>query len=106
MPERRPIADPLRGRRGPVARQRIDATGVLHTQSTEIRPCLIRILELKSSVCEAPPCFLEFLALDADLRVSRQLEVLHEIFDAVATHRATQFGPSFWTILDRGEHKR
>ena len=72
MLQRRPIANPLRWRRGPVARQRVHPAGVLHAQLAEGAPRLVRVSHMKSGVPQPAARLLELLALEPHLRLVRQ----------------------------------
>src|SRR5437588_12586973 len=101
--ERRAVPDPLRRRRGKVPRQRVHPTGVRHALATEIRPRLVRVTQPKSCPRQASPSFVEFIALQADLRLVRQVEILDQVFETVPANRAAQLGPGFRAVLDGGE---
>src|SRR5215831_4863143 len=102
----RAVADPLRRGRSPVARQGVDAPGILRTDSLERNPGLGFWPQPPSRALQPGPRLPKFLDLDANLTLVRQAEVQHQVLDAVASHRPGELGPAYRTVVDRGQHQR
>src|SRR5438105_4051490 len=81
-PERRAVADPLRGRRGPVPGQRVDAAGVLRAQPLErLPPGLLRPQHV-ARLLQALSRLAVLLQLHADLALALEVEREHQVLDA------------------------
>src|SRR5437773_11164802 len=94
MPQRRTVANPLRRRRGPVPRQGIHAPGVFAAHPAEVSPGLVAISQPKAGGRQSAARLVKFPALQPDLRLIRQAEVLHEVLDAVPANGKTELRPA------------